>query len=59
VGDNSINVTCDGRVAIDWQGDVNRLQLDGRWPNGPRGFLHLNTWNTQFRISKLELRSLP
>lgn len=59
VGDNSIHVTCDGRVAIDWQGDVSRLDQDGRWPNGPPGFLHLATWNTQFLISKLELRSMP
>ncbi len=59
VEENAIKVTCNNRVAIDWQGDVNRLNLDRRWPHGPAGFLHVITWNTRYRISKLELKRLP
>lgn len=59
VGENSIHVTCDNRVAIDWQGDVNRLERDPHMPHGPAGHLHISCWESRFRISKLELRSLP
>ncbi len=59
VGPDSVRATVNGQVAIDWQGDPNRLSLDRRWPNGPPGALQIATWNTRYRISKLELTPVP
>lgn len=56
VGPDSVHVTVNGRVAIDWKGDVRRLSLDRRWPHGPRGQIHIGCWQSSYRISKLELK---
>ena len=55
----SLRATVNGQVAIDWRGDPNRLSLDRRWPNGPPGHLQIATWNTRYRVTKLELMPLP
>lgn len=59
VGPDSVRVTVNGRTAVDWRGDVNRLSRDGRWPSGPPGQIELASWHTSYRIKKLELKPLP
>lgn len=56
VGPNSVHVTVNGRVAVDWKGDVRRLSHDRRWPRRKPGYLHLGCWQSSYRISKLELK---
>ena len=58
VGPRSVKVVCNGKTAIDWQGDPNRLSLDRRWRTGPAHRLRLNSWGSRYRISKLELKPL-
>lgn len=59
VGPDSVHVTVNGQVAVDWKGDTSRLSLDRRWPHGPPRHIHVSTWQTSFRISKLEVKPLP
>ncbi len=59
VRDSHIQVTCDGRTIIDWRGNAHRLALDRRfWFDLPSDKLFLGTWQSSYRISKLELVSL-
>lgn len=59
VGPDSVHATVNGKTAVDWRGDVRRLSLDRRWPHGPLGQIELGSWQTSYRITRLELRPLP
>lgn len=56
---SSVRVTCDDRLLVDWHGDARRLSLDQRLSVPDTLGLALGDWNTQFLISKFELRPLP
>ena len=58
VGPKSVKIVCNGKTAIEWQGDPNRLSLDRRWRTGPAGRLRISTWDSRYRVSKLELKRL-
>lgn len=45
---SGISVACDGRLLVDWSGDVRRL------PAAPGG-LYLRSWSDIFRITKVQL----
>jgi hypothetical protein len=55
----SVQVTCDGQPLLNWAGDPRQLSLDTRfWTGIPADKLFLGTWNTSFRISKLDIAPL-
>jgi hypothetical protein len=54
---SSVHVTCDGRTLIDWHGDARRFLTKCGIPDNLG--LQLGDWNTQFLISKFELRPIP
>ncbi len=58
VNENSVQAIVNGKMAVNWKGDVNRLSLDTRWPNGPPGCVQLGSWKTQHRITKMEVKPL-
>ena len=52
----SVQVTCNGQQVVNWSGDPQQLSLDARfWTDIPAGKLFVGAWQTNFRISKLEL----
>ncbi|MCA9070005.1 MAG: hypothetical protein KDA84_13830 [Planctomycetaceae bacterium] len=59
VGPDSVHVTVNNRVAVDWKGNPGRLAPDPRWLPMRRGHIHLGCWQTSYRITKLEIKPLP
>lgn len=59
VHSNSVRVTCGDRVLVDWHGDAQRLSLEPHLNTPDAMCLLVNAWNTEYRISKYELRPLP
>lgn len=56
---NSVRATCEDRLLVDWHGAAKRLSLEPHLTM-PDGFgLPISAWNSQYRISKFELRPLP
>ncbi len=56
---NSVRVTGGDRVLVDWHGDAQRLSLEPHLNTPDAICLLVNAWNTEYRISKYELRPLP
>lgn len=55
----SVRVECQDRVLVDWHGDAGRLSLEPQLATPDAACLLLNAWNTEYLISKYELRPLP
>lgn len=55
---SGLRVTCDGRAVFDWRGDPRRLSMSLDWAVPDRTQLLLGHWNSDFSISRLELRPL-
>jgi hypothetical protein len=52
----AVQITSNGQPLIQWSGDPARLSLDQRfWPHSAPGKLFLASWESSYRISKLEL----
>lgn len=59
IRDSSVKVICNGELVIEWQGNADALQFDrDLWENLPEGQLFLGSWDSSFRISKLDLQVL-
>jgi hypothetical protein len=53
---SSVEVTTNGQSLFQWSGDPGRLSLDERfWSGAAPGRLFLGSWETSYRISRLEL----
>lgn len=55
----SIRVTSDDKVLVDWHGDARRLSIARQWSVPDELGLALGSWDASFLISKFELRPLP
>ncbi|HET6880329.1 MAG TPA: PA14 domain-containing protein [Pirellulales bacterium] len=54
---SSVQITCEGQTLVDWHGDARRFTSKCDVPDELG--LQVGDWNTQFLISKFELRSIP
>ncbi|MDY0166106.1 MAG: formylglycine-generating enzyme family protein [Thermoguttaceae bacterium] len=52
---SKVLVTADSETVIDWEADYKRCSVNRGWLEGCRGVFALGSWNSRFRISKLEL----
>jgi serine/threonine protein kinase len=50
-----ITVACNGRLLIDWKGDIDRLGLPVMWEVPARDQLFIGSFKSRFRISKMRL----
>jgi formylglycine-generating enzyme required for sulfatase activity len=53
-----VEVTCNGKLAVNWSGDFNRLAAGPDWEPPNKRQLYLGTHLTSYRLSKLELEPL-
>lgn len=55
---NSVELKCRDRTLFEWSGNLDRLCIPATLQT-PGGRIALMSWNSRFRVDKLELQSLP
>jgi hypothetical protein len=54
----SVLLKADQMTLIDWKGDSKRLTMNPLWAAPNQDMLHLETWYSEFEITKLTLEAL-